>query len=327
MNVFNVGLIGIGRHGLRYAQHLLAPLPQARLIAVSRRNMQEGMAFAQRYGLRFYQRYHDLIADPDVDAVLAVTHPSLNLAIAREAIRHRKPILIEKPLATTDREAVTIAELAHAAGVPVMTGQTLRYEAAIRTLKEQAPALGPWRYLVLTARMEHRPRSPEDIRAWKGRGALLEIGIHLLDLIRFLTNESVRQVDCTMGYPSPHEPEDCVWARLLTESGLPCLLDVSRVSGARITRAEIVGTHGQGIADWSTSTVQLAVREKGTTMHTLPPTPTIVAVLQAFFRALEAGTAMPVTAEDGWRAVELAEACYRSASSGHPIQLPVGLRG
>ena len=321
MSVIKVGLIGVGRHGMRYVRHLLTPLPQAQLIAICRRNAQEGLPFAQVHGLRFYQRYQDLIADPDVEAVLVVTHPSLNLAIAREAIRHRKPLLIEKPLTITAQEAKSLTELAAKSQVPVMTAHTLRYDATIHKLKETAPLIGPWHYIVLTARMERRPHSPEEIRAWRDRGALLEIGIHLLDLIRFLTNESVREVACELGRPSPQEPEERVWARLTTQSGLPCLLDVSRVSGTRITRVEIVGAHGHGIADWSASTLQIHARHHERTIHTFPPTPTIVAVLQAFFQALETGTSMPVTAEDGRRAVELVEACYRSALRGQSVRL------
>ncbi|RMH34250.1 MAG: gfo/Idh/MocA family oxidoreductase [Nitrospirae bacterium] len=322
MGILKVGLIGLGRHGMRYARHLLAPHPPAKLVAVCRRNAQEGLAFAQAHHLRFYQDPHALIADPDIDAVLVVTVPSLNVTIAEDAIRRRKPLLIEKPLTVTAQEARRLTELATRASVPVMTAHTLRYDAAIGELKAHAPLLGPWRYLVLTARMEHRPHSSEEVRAWNGRGALLEIGIHLLDLVRFMTGERVREVNCELERPVPGAPEDRGWVRLTTTSARVCMVDVSRVSGTRTTRVEIVGEHGQGLADWSASTVQLRTRSGETLSRTLPPTPTIVSVIQAFCHAVETGATMPITAYDGWRAVELAEACYRSAERGHPVQLP-----
>jgi predicted dehydrogenase len=53
------------------------------------------------------------------------------------------------------------------------------------------------------------------------------------------------------------------------------------------------------------------------------PSQTVLATLVAFLRAVEAGAPMPVTGEDGYRAVEIAEVCYRSAQAGGaPVMLP-----
>ena len=110
MTPIHIGLIGLGRHGTRYARHLLEDIPQARLVAVCRRNAKEGRAFAQSHNLHFYKDYRDLIADPQVEAVLVVTAPSLTLSIAQEAIRYQKPLLIEKPLAIHGADAREIVE-------------------------------------------------------------------------------------------------------------------------------------------------------------------------------------------------------------------------
>ncbi len=48
---------------------------------------------------------------------------------------------------------------------------------------------------------------------------------------------------------------------------------------------------------------------------------TVVETLRAFLSALKAGTAMPVTGLDGQRAVEIADACYRSAETGQVVRL------
>ena len=105
MTPIGVGLIGLGRHGMRYAKHLLEEKPLSRLVAVCRRNAQEGMTFAKSNNLSFYKDFRGLIADPQVEAVLVVTAPSLTLPIAREAIHHQKPLLIEKPLAIHEADA------------------------------------------------------------------------------------------------------------------------------------------------------------------------------------------------------------------------------
>ena len=321
MNPIGLGLIGLGRHGMRYAQHVLTELPQARLVAVCRRDIGQGLTFAQQHNLHFYVDYRELIADPQVDALLVVTSPSLTRPIALEAIRKGKPLLIEKPLAVTAAEARQITESAHEANVPLMTAHTLRYDGTIAKLKDIAFEIGGWNYMVLTARMEQRAHSEEEIQGWKGRGALLEIGIHLLDLVRFLTEDEVEEVHCELGQPSPEEPEERAWGRLLTQSGLPCLLDVSRVSESRVTRAEIIGKNGQILADWTTSTVELVTQKIHREKHVIPPTPTVLRILQEFVDALQSGRKPAITGLDGLRAVEIAEACYESAHIGKPIRL------
>ncbi|MDX1410738.1 MAG: Gfo/Idh/MocA family oxidoreductase [Nitrospirales bacterium] len=321
MTPIGVGLIGLGRHGMRYAKHLLEGNPPSRLVAVCRRNAQQGMTFAKTNNLSFYKDFRGLIADPRVEAVLVVTAPSLTLPIAREAIRHQKPLLIEKPLAIHGADAREIVERADSHSIPLMTAQTLRYDAAILKLKEIGLKIGKWKYLSLTARMEHREHSKEDIQAWANRGVILEMGVHLFDLVRFLTGEEIREVYCELVSPDHQGPEDQAWIRLTTHSGLLCFLDVSRVSSNRVTRAEIIGEKGQVCADWSKSTVHLSTHQNHPEEYQLPATHTLLSVLQAFSLALKNHDPMPITGLDGQRAVELADACYQSAAAGRPIEL------
>lgn len=322
MSTIGVGLIGLGRHGMRYARHLLGEVPKARLVAVCRRNAEEGLQFARHYALRFFQDYRELIADPQVEAVLVVTVPSLTLPIAREAIRHRKPLLIEKPLAIHAGDAREIVQSARSNHVPLMTAQTLRYDATILKLKELFPRIGKWQYLQLTARMEHRQHSQAEIQAWENRGVLLEMGIHLLDLTRYLTGDEIREVYCELDHSGQDTPEDQVWIRLTTQSGLRCFLDVSRVTSYRVTRAEIVAEQGHACADWAKRRVHLTTDQTQGEEYQVSPTHTLLAVLNDFFQALENDSPMPIPGLDGQRAVELAEACYESAATGRPILLP-----
>ena len=307
---------------MRYARHLLKDIPSARLVSVCRQNVKEGMAFAETHNLHFFENCRDLIADTKVDAVLVVTPPSLTLSIAQEAIRHQKPLLIEKPLAIHGADARNIVDSALARGVPIMTAQTLRYDASILKLKEIGKKVGKWKYVPLTARMEHRSHSKKDHQAWENRGVILEMGVHLFDLARFLTGENIREVYCETENFDTQVPEDQAWIRLTTDSGLRCFLDVSRVSSHRVTRAEIVGEQGQAAADWAKSTVHLSTSQSQGEDFRFSPTQTLVSVLHDFTQALRNHTPMPITGLDGQRAVEAAEACYESAASGRPVALP-----
>ena len=321
MAPLGIGLIGLGRHGMRYVRHLSDPSPDARLVAVCRRDAGQGRAVASRHGVKFFQDYGDLIACPQVDAVIVVTPPSLCLPICLAAVRAGKPLLIEKPLACTGADARTMVRAAETAGVPLMTAHTLRFDRAVLALKLQLAAVGARRYLVLTNRVEPRPEVVRDPEDYGGRGVLLEIGIHQLDLVRFLTGEEVAEVRCELERPSPDAAELRALVSLRTTGGLPCVLDVSRVTGGRVCRAEWIGADGQLCADWVHHRVRRVSAGSAVTEQPVEDVPTVAAVFRAFCSALTQGLPMPVTGLDGQRAVEIADACYESAESGRIVRL------
>ncbi len=313
-----IGLIGLGRHGSRYAKHILADLPDARLVAVSRRGAGEGHGLASAPTVPCYLDYHELIADPHVEAVVVVTPPVLNREICVTVARAKKALLVEKPLAITAENARAIAREARQGGRVMMTAQTLRFDAAVVALRERQAQIGALQYLSVASRMEPHGFS-EEIRGFGGRGCLLETGIHLLDLVRVLTEDEVRAVSCEMDVVPPHGAERRIVGRLMTSRGLMCLLDVSRVSSGRIGRIELIGAEGQLSADWCGQRVVQVSAWHDAGEWPIAAAPTVLSTLRAFVRAVREGLPPPVTIEDGKRAVEIAEACYASAQQGGRI--------
>jgi predicted dehydrogenase len=314
-----VGLIGLGRHGSRYLRHLVEEETGGKLVAISRQQVDKGYQQAVRQGIQFFPDYRDLVTDPAIPAVLVVTPPALNAPIALEAIKHRKAVLLEKPLALNSTEGKHIVEAANQAGVPLMTGHTLRYEPVIRKIHEVSSALRPWQSLSGTMHLEERPEAKRV--QGPGHGVLLEFGIHLLDWVRVMLHDEKFTVSADMTRPSPNAPERRAEITLTTLSGLSCHLDIARVNQGRITHVEIMGTTGRVQADWTNGVVQIFKQETLTSQLVLPPIPTIVTMLKDFFQALRTGQPMPITGEDGIRAVELADACYQAEKSQQPISL------
>src|SRR5512134_109355 len=109
MSTLGIGIIGAGKHGVRYANHLAHEVPGAALVAICRRNRAEGEAVAAAHGCAFHDDWHALIDDPRVGAIVTVVPPVLNREIAEAACRARKPILLEKPVAATVADGRRIA--------------------------------------------------------------------------------------------------------------------------------------------------------------------------------------------------------------------------
>lgn len=316
-NPLGVGLIGIGRHGMRYARHLLHEVPNGALVAVCRRHPEQGFNFPGAERVAVYGEASALVNDPSVDAVIAVTPPLFSRDICRLAVQARKPVLIEKPLATSADDARAMVAEAREIGVPIMTAQTLRFDIAVQELRKRREVIGRSERLLLTSHIETKATAPDHAEGYGRRGALLEIGVHLLDLVRFLTGDEVRDVCCTMNQLPPGTPETVVSAQLMTQTGTVCILDIARVPEERVGVAEWMGSQGRLEADWPrrrlrwTSSSGDIKDEKE--FH---PSQTVLATITTFLQAIQDGTPMPITGEDGCRAVEIAEACYRSAEAG-----------
>src|SRR3989449_1003597 len=219
---FGIGVVGLGRHGVGYAQHLLEGVPGCHLAAVSRRDVGAGRAFAERHGLLVVREWRELVACEEVEAVAVVTPPALTREICLAAVRAGKPLLIEKPLALTVADAREMVRAARDAGVTLMTAQTLRFTPVLARLRDRLADVGPLEYLVLTMRADRPPHRWLGDPGQAGGGVLLEIGIHLLDLIRFLTGAEAVGAVADLAQRHTTRVEDLALARFRCSNGGAC---------------------------------------------------------------------------------------------------------
>jgi predicted dehydrogenase len=320
MRRFAVGLIGTGKHGARYVKHVREDVPELVLAAVSRRDAAAGMAQATRWGCRFHADWRALVADPAVEAVLAVVPPTLHPEITAAVAAARKPLLIEKPLAATGAAAREVVNVLRRAGVPVFMAHTLRWNSVVHTIHDQLGEIGALRALWLNQRFEPSPVAWLDDPVRAGGGIILHTGVHSFDLVRLLTGCEVRRVWCRAARVDTRLTEDNFVASLELD-GSPALV---AVSGSRSTRGrsgliDVAGENGQLVGDHAHG---FAYRIRGlerTPLAVPGPVPTVREALRAFVRFVLEGEAPPVALEDGARAVLIADACHRSAESGNTV--------
>ncbi len=317
-----IGLIGAGKHGVRYAQHIVEDIPQAELVAVCRRNRSAGDQLAATFGCRYHATYDQLIADQNVDAIAIVVPPALHGAIVAAACRAGKHILIEKPFAVSVAEAQRISALIKASSIRCMVAQTLRFNSVVQTLKRHLSAIAPLHSLHLSQRFEPSSLAWLDSKAESGGGIILHTGVHSFDLLYFLSGRETTQVWCQTKTIFTRETEDNfqMYGRT-TDPLLTVQVSGSRSTQSRSGLIEIVGENGQLVGDHAHSIAYLVRGREHIRMPVSPPVPTIKECVQAFVDAIQNDTPFPVTIEDGLRAVTLAEACYRSAETDQMVNV------
>lgn len=322
MSAIRFGLIGLGFHGQRYARHLMRDIDGAELYAVCRQDPARGEAFAREHNVRYYREYLDLLSDPKVEAVVVVTPPYLNERICTTAAQAEKPVLVEKPLAHNTRAALNIVEAVARAGTVFMVGHTLRFNAVVCALEDRLDELGPIHTISINQRLEPPQRVWMDDFAQAGGGVILHTGVHIFDLIRYLSGDEVRRVYCETDRIVYEELEDSFVAMLrLRRSGIRCLVDAARYTAGRSGRIEVVGEQGQLVGD-HVHGYGMIIRGRQLEPLDLPaPVNTVEETLKAFMRTLCNGDEPPISAVDGLQTLEIAEACYHSASSGAAVDL------
>ena len=316
---FPVGLIGAGKHGQRYLNHILADVPELRVVALSRHDVERGAAQARELGCRFHADWRQLVADPAVAGVVAVVPPHLHRAIAEAVATEGKALLIEKPLATTSADAAAIVRCVRRAGVPCLMAHTLRWNAVVSALRERLSDLGPLRALVVNQRFEPSALGWLDQPELSGGGILLHTGVHSFDLVRWLTGHEVTRVWCRTARAITVNTEDNFLA-ILELAGSDALVAVggSRATAGRSGLVDAACRDAQLVGDHQQHWLHLVRGLERFPIDPGPQTPTVREVARAFARLVLDGDRPPVTPEDGARSVAIAEACMRSAVDGVP---------
>lgn len=306
-----LGLAGLGIHGLRYAKHLLAgEVEGAVLAAVSRSDARLGAAFAEEHGVVFVPDPLALATVAGIDAVALVLPPDRNLEAALACLAAGRPVLVEKPLAHDLASARDIADAAARTGVPLMVAHTQRFDPLVVRLRDEIPSIAPVRLLSIHQRFEPAPRPWIDDPA-RG-GAIRVTGVHGFDMLRFLTGAEVVELEARTGRVFTERAEDqFVATSRLEPGGILATIDNSFAAGGRSSRIEVVGERGQLHADLIHRTLSRIVGREREALGPVPETPTIVAALRAFARAVSKKAPVPVSAEDGVRAVECVERALR----------------
>jgi len=191
------GLIGAGCIGGLRAQ-ALAKVPGAKLIAVTDVDQQRATRVAAPTRARVCNDTAEMLDLDQVDAVIVSTPPQFHQEAVLAALAAGKHVLCEKPLSNSLESCRRMLKAAHESGKTLATGFNHRYFPAIRFLKRTLTdgVIGKLDHVRAFAGHEglSQFRAPwEYDKAVIGGGALMDVGIHLIDLTAYILGD-VREV-------------------------------------------------------------------------------------------------------------------------------------
>ena len=256
---YTVGIIGLG-----YGRAHIAGFQAAgcEVTAVCQRDLAAARQVAERYGVPgVFDRWEALLETARPDIAVIATPPALHLPIAERALAAGAHVLCEKPLAMDGAEAQAMVEAAVRAGRVAMTGFNWRFPAAMQRFHALAAEGAAGRPLHVSGRW-FAPRWADEgtaptwrmDRAVAGQGAMGDMGVHLVDLVRWNFGEFARvSAHAGIAYPSRTVPgggraqdaEDfCAIVGELV-SGAQVTLEASRAArGVNEHALEVFGSRG-----------------------------------------------------------------------------------
>jgi UDP-N-acetyl-2-amino-2-deoxyglucuronate dehydrogenase len=333
------GIVGAGMVA-RYHARAIAETPGARLAAICRADAARAGEAAAELGVPCEASLEALLERPDVDAVCLCSPSGLHAEQALAAARAGKHVLVEKPMALRLADADAMIAACRDAGVRLGVAFQRRTDPASRALHDAIRA-GELGDLVMgTATVPYfRPQSYYDSAAWRGTwsldggGALMNQGIHLVDLLLWLMGGEAEVVGASGGAAQHEiEVEDCVVAALRFSSGargtiiattaaapgFPHRVEVygsrggAQIEGDALVRREGDGESAPRIRPQAPAAVAAGSGASPTGIGTLGHT----LIVQDFVAAIREGRDPLVDGVEGRRSLALVLAIYEAAGLG-----------
>jgi predicted dehydrogenase len=320
MNRCRVGVLGVGHLGSIHAK-LLKEIEIAELVGVYDLDGSRSAALAAELGVQSFMASAPLLTQVDIAVIAASTTAHYDLAL--EAISHKINLFIEKPLADTPDRAREIQRRCGEAGLKLGVGHIERFNRAVRALEG--------------FRIEPRFIEVHRLAAFTPRGAdvavVQDLMIHDLDLILHWVKSPVKRLDAA-GVAIISDTPDIANARLSFENGCVANVTASRISRQKMRKMRLFQEDAYISLDFvegsaevfrlaapgepGPAALELGQIEKGSQpkriLYLKPQAPQANALkleLESFLRAVQNNAPVPVSGEDGVRALELAQEILR----------------
>lgn len=312
-----IGVVGVGHLGSLHAK-MFSEIQEVEFKGVFDINEEKAHSIASEFGVKPYQTYSDLLGD--VDAVSIATPTSTHCEVASAALVRKVHAFIEKPLTETVEEADRLVQLANENNVKVQVGHVERFNPALLALEKYN--LDPM--FVESHRLaQFNPRG-SDV------AVVLDLMIHDIDIILTLVRSPVETIDAN-GVAVVSESVDIANTRIKFKNGCVANVTASRISQRKMRKMRLFQRNAYISIDFSECTAEVfrlvdaadgfesatmllgqidAGMHKRNIVHEQPEIKPINALkyeLEHFVRAIRTGEQPIITAEDGRRALQVAQ--------------------
>ncbi len=276
-------------------------------------------ALAAKHGLRLSASIAEMLADPEVEAVVLATPHSLHADQIEQIARAGKPVLCEKPLTLKRADALRAVRACEQAGVLLALAHNRRFLPAVGEMKRivQSGALG--QLLHIEGHLSNE-NSSSNFAPWRHdeeespAGGLTGTGVHMLDCFVNLVGPVARVTTQLVRWKPAPGALDSLSVLLEFRNGMTGTLAMVRAT-PRYWRLHVFGTTGSA-ENHDESHLALRLSGQPHERRILPEVDTLRLELEAFADALTGGAPYPITYDQMVDTVAVFEAIVTSVAAG-----------
>jgi predicted dehydrogenase len=309
--LIRTAVIGVGYLGRFHAQKY-ASLPNSQLVGIADPSAAARSAVGAELGVPAYADYRELLGL--VDAVSIVTPTPTHYEVAKAFLEAGANVLVEKPMTVTIAEGESLIDIANAARRILQVGHLERFNAAVQAVQ---PTLSVPRFIESARLAPFKHRGTEvDV--------VLDLMIHDIDLILSIVRSPVVAVDA-IGSSVFSKEIDIANARLRFANGCVANATASRVSLKTERKLRLFQDDAYISVDLQQKILTVIRKGAGVGADGMPQVvidentyeqgDALKAEIEAFLAAIAAGTAPPVTGEDGLLALRTAVSITQQVAS------------
>src|SRR5580700_7378992 len=181
--MINVGLIGFGLAGRSFHAPVISAVPGLRLAAILQRTGSE--AAAAYPDARIVRNLEELLSVPDIGLIVIASPNETHVPFARQCLAAGRDVVVDKPFATSYKEAASLVEFAQKSGRLLTVYQNRRYDGDFQAIL-QLVATGTLGRIVRFESNYDRFRPQLRPGAWRertgpGTGIFFDLAPHLID--------------------------------------------------------------------------------------------------------------------------------------------------
>lgn len=314
MNRLRVAVIGTGFWGKNHAR-VYKELAETELVAICDIDPERAKNVASQLGVKPYSSVGKMLGDETVDAVSICTWSTSLAREAMKALRAKKHVLVEKPMATNHRQAEQLIETAKKDNLHLTVGFLMRFIPGIQHMKKAVEDKTIGELVCATAkRVSQWPERIGDV------GVVKDTAIHDIDVVRYLFNKDPISVYAKTGSMRHKKYEDYAQIMLTFAGGKTAFIESNWLTPYK-TRTLIV-TGSEEIMKLDYITQELAVENaRETVQPRLTWQEPLKLELRHFAKCILNEETPLVTGKDGLKALQIAEATLKSSAVGRAIKL------
>lgn len=332
MKTINIAVAGLGRIGKIHLKNLSRNFAEIKVIAVMD-VFEESKAIADEFHVPvFVQTFEELLAVPNLDAVVICSPTDTHADYVEQAARAGKQIFCEKPLDLSLERVQEVLEIVKETGVKLMLGFNRRFDPEFKRIRQlvENNAIGEPQIIKITSR---DPGPPPVSYVKVSGGMFLDMTIHDFDMARYISGKQVKEVYAKAAVkvdPEIGEAGDVDTAiiTLTFEDDSMAVIDNCRKAVYGYDqRLEVFGSQGMAQADNNFPNNHKLYTEGGISgdlpLHFFLERydASYNQEIREFIDALVDGTDMPVDGEDGLLSIAIGLAAKKSVAENRPVKI------